>query len=347
MYEPAGEINEVGGDFYEVFPVEDGWAVVLGDVSGKGAAAAALTAEARHTIRTAGCSPAIPVAASTARREPAQPRRRGALLGRAADPAATPTRRPADVTVYLAGHPHPLLIRDQRAEVVGQPGPLLGVVDEPVWLPATVAHRPGDQLVLYTDGVIEAKRANGERFGTDRLRDGLAGCESPELAVERVRMALADFGAQSRQDDAALVAIRRARPPATAAAGRARPPGRSGVATILTTTAGARAPALFMIAGIAVAAVALGLAAAAGPPYLSLSELSPWLVVYADRAVHRPVRDAVRAPPAARRPARGGRPLGAGPAVVGRRRARGSAASGSWPGCPRASARARSRARPG
>ena len=41
MYEPAGEINQVGGDFYEVFPVEDGWAVVLGDVSGKGAAAAA------------------------------------------------------------------------------------------------------------------------------------------------------------------------------------------------------------------------------------------------------------------------------------------------------------------
>ena len=54
MYEPAGEVNEVGGDFYEVFATERGWAVVLGDVSGKGAAAAAVTAEARHTIRTAG-----------------------------------------------------------------------------------------------------------------------------------------------------------------------------------------------------------------------------------------------------------------------------------------------------
>ena len=62
MYEPAGEVNEVGGDFYEVFPVEGGWAVVLGDVSGKGAAAAALTAEARHTIRTAGALAADPVA---------------------------------------------------------------------------------------------------------------------------------------------------------------------------------------------------------------------------------------------------------------------------------------------
>ena len=62
MYEPAGEVNEVGGDFYEVFPVEGGWAVLLGDVSGKGAAAAALTAEARHTIRTAGTLAADPVA---------------------------------------------------------------------------------------------------------------------------------------------------------------------------------------------------------------------------------------------------------------------------------------------
>ena len=61
MYEPAGEVNDVGGDFYEVFKVEGGWAVVLGDVSGKGAAAAALTAEARHTIRTAGALAPDPV----------------------------------------------------------------------------------------------------------------------------------------------------------------------------------------------------------------------------------------------------------------------------------------------
>ena len=62
MYEPAGEVNEVGGDFYEVFRVAGGWALVLGDVAGRGAAAAALTAEARHTIRTAGALAANPVA---------------------------------------------------------------------------------------------------------------------------------------------------------------------------------------------------------------------------------------------------------------------------------------------
>ena len=112
MYEPAGEINEVGGDFYEAFPVEGGWAVLLGDVSGKGAAAAAVTAEARHTIRTAGTLAADPVAGLH-------------LLDEATCAAATtspsarsrcwssPTRpRPeAEALVYLAGHPHPILLR--------------------------------------------------------------------------------------------------------------------------------------------------------------------------------------------------------------------------------------------
>ena len=136
MYEPAGEVNEVGGDFYEVFPVEGGWAVVLGDVSGKGAAAAAVTAEARHTIRTAGTLAADPVAGlhlldaglrgrddvalcSVAMRRP--PRRAGGAR--------------LEAFVYLAGHPHPILLRDGSAEPVGEPGPLLGVVEDPTWMP--------------------------------------------------------------------------------------------------------------------------------------------------------------------------------------------------------------------
>jgi len=86
---------------------------------------------------------------------------------------------------------------------------LLGVVDEPYWEPVAIEIEPGDQLVLYTDGVIEARGEGGERFGTDRLRRGLDGCESPELVVERVRTALSRFGVRARDDDAALVAIRR------------------------------------------------------------------------------------------------------------------------------------------
>ena len=213
MYEPAGEINEVGGDFYEVFKVKDGWAVVLGDVSGKGAAAAALTAEARHTIRTAGSLSGDPCRGLYLLDENLRGRDDAALCSVALLILPDAETEASKVTVYLAGHPHPLLLRDGGAETIGDPGPLLGVVEEPVWLPSTVAVEPGGQLVLYTDGVIEARGPNGERFGTERLRQGLAGCESPELAVDRVRTALASFGARARQDDAALVAIRRGPPP--------------------------------------------------------------------------------------------------------------------------------------
>ncbi len=54
MYRPAGEVNEVGGDFYEAFEIEGGWMLAIGDVVGHGAAAASVTALARYTIRTAG-----------------------------------------------------------------------------------------------------------------------------------------------------------------------------------------------------------------------------------------------------------------------------------------------------
>ncbi len=212
MYEPAGEVNEVGGDFYEVFPVEGGWAVVLGDVSGKGAAAAALTAEARHTIRTAGALAADPVAGLYVLDENLRGRDDVSLCSVAMLVLPDDESESSDVVVYLAGHPHPMLVRDGTATQVGKPGPLLGVVDEPNWPPVAVALDPGDQLVLYTDGVIEARGDGGERFGSERLRLGLAGCDAPELAVEQVRGALSAFGAHARDDDAALVAIRRSAP---------------------------------------------------------------------------------------------------------------------------------------
>jgi PAS domain S-box-containing protein len=210
MYEPAGEVNEVGGDFYEVFPVPGGWAVLLGDVSGKGAAAAALTAEARHTIRTAGMLTADPIRGLEVLDRNLRERDEVALCSIAMLVLPDGESSTDEVSVYLAGHPFPILIHQGgRAEPVGRPGPLLGVVDEPSWPRFTVSLDPGDQVVLYTDGVIEARRNGGERFGTERLRQGLAGCVTPDHAVERVRGALWEFGARARDDDAALVAIRR------------------------------------------------------------------------------------------------------------------------------------------
>jgi GAF domain-containing protein len=208
MYEPAGLVNEVGGDFYEVFPVEGGWAVVLGDVSGRGAAAASLTAEARHTIRTAGTMAGDPRAGLRMLDRNLRDRDDVALCSVAIAVVPDAGTDAIEAQIILAGHPHPLVMRPGSIEEVGSPGPLLGVVEDPDWQAATVPLRPGDQLVLYTDGVIEARRSGGERFGTERLRARLVGCESPEAAVGRVRYALQEFRGGAGQDDAAVVAIR-------------------------------------------------------------------------------------------------------------------------------------------
>lgn len=207
MYEPGGELNEVGGDFYEVFAIERGWAVVLGDVSGRGAAAASITAEARHTIRTAGALSNDPCAGLRLLDQNLRGREDAALCSVAVlvlphDPDV------GVVEVFLAGHPHPVLISRGTAETVGDPGPLLGVIENAHWRGQQVEIGPGDQLVLYTDGVIEAQGADGERFGIERLRTGLAGSTTPADAVARVRSELAAFGVTARQDDSAVVAVR-------------------------------------------------------------------------------------------------------------------------------------------
>jgi serine phosphatase RsbU (regulator of sigma subunit) len=209
MYEPAGEVNQVGGDFYEVFAVQGGWALVLGDVAGRGAAAAALTAEARHTIRTAGALAAEPVAGLEVLNRNLRLREDVALCSVAMLFLPDEPADDAEILVYLAGHPHPMHLRDGRAELIGRPGPLLGVADDPRWEAVAISVAAGEQVVLYTDGVIEARRSKGDRFGTDRLQERLAGAETPELALDRVREGLLSFGARAREDDAAVIAVRR------------------------------------------------------------------------------------------------------------------------------------------
>ena len=173
MYEPAGEVNEVGGDFYEVFPVEGGWAVVLGDVSGKGAAAAALTAEARHTIRTAGTLAADPGRGpAAARPQPARPRRRRALLGR--DASSSRTRRPRPTRCSSTSPA--IRTRSCCATATGpsrsaSPGRCSGSSRSPTWAPVAGrarARRPARPLHRRRDRGAAA--TGGERFGSERLR---------------------------------------------------------------------------------------------------------------------------------------------------------------------------------
>ncbi|HEX8854903.1 MAG TPA: GAF domain-containing SpoIIE family protein phosphatase, partial [Thermoleophilaceae bacterium] len=209
-YQPAGEENEVGGDFYDAFPVADGWMVVIGDVAGRGIEAASLTALARYTLRAAGTLLGDPVAAVSELNRELRERGDLALCSVA---CAMLTRSPAaaSATIVCAGHPLPFLLRGGVPEQVGSFGTFLGVGDEANWGVVELTLEPGDQLLLYTDGVIDA-RGLEERFGEERLMETLTGARDPAGAVEAVVAALAAFQAGSQADDTALVGIRLAPP---------------------------------------------------------------------------------------------------------------------------------------
>src|SRR5439155_16035629 len=105
------ELNEVGGDFYEVLEVAGGWMIVLGDVVGRGADAAALTALARHTLHTAGALTADPIRALLVLNARLRQREPVPLCSAAVILLAGAPGESAEATVVAAGHPLPLLVR--------------------------------------------------------------------------------------------------------------------------------------------------------------------------------------------------------------------------------------------
>jgi serine phosphatase RsbU (regulator of sigma subunit) len=238
-YAAASEAEEVGGDFYDVFGLDDGrWAVVVGDVRGKGVAAAAITGLARHTIRSASLHMQSPRALlshlnevlvrSEADRRPdrSEPFEHGGQAGTDAvhrawahdeprfctvglavlEPAADGAR----ATVCVAGHPLPLVARaDGRVETVGRPGTLLGVGrDVDLW-DVTVHLGPGDSLVSFTDGIVERHQARRffEEEGVAAVLQATRG-----LAADAVAAAVEDaarrFVEGTPSDDMAVVVVR-------------------------------------------------------------------------------------------------------------------------------------------
>ena len=155
MYRPAGEVNEVGGDFYDAFEIDGGWMVAIGDVMGRGAAAASLTGLARHTIRTAGRLTGDPRQA--ARLVDESLKRGPDLLLCSAIILVLPDtdRDPARIPILIAGHPPPLLIAERKVEPIALQGPLLGAPEEHHWELSTMElsrrrtagplHRRGDR----------------------------------------------------------------------------------------------------------------------------------------------------------------------------------------------------------
>jgi PAS domain S-box-containing protein len=218
LYRPAGDENRVGGDFYDAFEAGDGWMLVVGDVTGRGAKAAALTALARYTIRAAGTLTGDPLQA-LATLNGALVEREDSLLCSVAVLTLRNTSPPM-AELLLAGHPAPLLVSDGSVREVGRHGPLLGAFEEPAWEPLRLELSAGDYLLMYTDGVTEA-RGESERFGEARLRAGLIGESSPASAIARVERELDRFCGGKFQDDAAILAVMREPPVAGEAPGRA------------------------------------------------------------------------------------------------------------------------------
>jgi sigma-B regulation protein RsbU (phosphoserine phosphatase) len=210
--------DRLGGDFYDLFPVAgDRWAFFLGDVCGKGPEAASLTSLTRYTLRAAAHHDPEPAAALATLNAVLHERYTGdgnpryctCIVG-IVEPAGE--HGPAVVRLASGGHPPALVLRsDGSAEYLPTPGGLLvGVLtDAPIGTASAVLD-PGDTLVLYTDGLTEARTGPGrdDRYGEDALLAFGAGLApaTPREVITALTGLLAGFG-DGLDDDTALLAL--------------------------------------------------------------------------------------------------------------------------------------------
>lgn len=211
-YVPMGAGNEVGGDFYDMFAVGDSWGVVVGDVCGKGPAAAALTATLRHGVRTLALADPPPARLlgdlnELLVAERGLTSRFSTALYVRLDPRPDGRVR---VRVASAGHPLPLVVRrGGGVEQIGRPGTLLGSLAQVRLHETSTILEPGDLLMVFTDGLTEA-RAAGELFGDRRMGEvlgGLAGAGAERVAAT-IENAVRAFSPGPLRDDMALVVVR-------------------------------------------------------------------------------------------------------------------------------------------
>ena len=210
-FRAAGRGVELVGDFYDVFEDARGqWHVLIGDVCGKGVEAAKLAALSRYTVGAAALGDDAP-STSLRRLNEAVLRRHGvggpfvtAVHGRLA-----PREGGVDMVVCAAGHPPPLVRRaDGAVERLEAPGTLIGVLESLELQDVEARLGPGDALVLYTDGVTEARSGEG-RLGEEGLAVLLASADGDSAeALAAAADEGAAGGAGAQRDDAAVLVVR-------------------------------------------------------------------------------------------------------------------------------------------
>jgi PAS domain S-box-containing protein len=212
IYRAAGEGNEVGGDFYDLFPIRDNaYGFAIGDVCGTGPEAAAVTGLARHALRLLAregySGPAVLERLNSAILDEGTRSRFLTLLYGELWPQEDGS---AHLKVVCAGHPLPLRLRpDGTVEPAAEPQPLLGVLEDLELYEQSVTLDPGDVLLCVTDGVTE-RREGTRMLGDDGLADVLTTCTglTAGAVAARILRAVERFASDAPSDDMAILAMR-------------------------------------------------------------------------------------------------------------------------------------------
>lgn len=209
-YEVGDPMLDVGGDFYDAVPRPDGSiALLIGDVCGRGAEAAALTGLARHTLRTLLEQGTDPGTALSRLNRALRQERASRFLTAVVATLAPQADGTALLTTCSAGHPSPLVLRsDGTVSEVLTGGLLLGVLDDVSYESHEERIGPDDTVVLFTDGLTESREAGGAFFESIlpvRLA-ALHGFDAAHIAESLTQQAKAYRA--SGQDDIALLVAR-------------------------------------------------------------------------------------------------------------------------------------------
>ncbi len=211
VYRAAGEGQAIGGDFFDLFEIgNSGQAVLLGDIAGKGPAAAATTALARYSAREAAAHDSRPGAVLSRLNQAFRSQRAPGDICTAVYGVFEWRDEALEVTLSVAGHPPPLVLNRQgEVAPVGRPGPPIGAVPAPFYSEQSISLERGDTLLLYTDGASEVKTAGGLLGveGVARLLERCHGLDGRSaLGAIEADLRRCDMG--DRQDDLILLVLR-------------------------------------------------------------------------------------------------------------------------------------------